>query len=50
MTQAEIEAAIVNAIDGDSLTALQEYADAANEVNTAGARQNDLDIIAKNLA
>ena len=50
MTQAQIDGEIVNAIDGDSLAALQQYADAANEVATNGPRQNDLDVVAKNLA
>ena len=50
MTQVQIEGAILNAIDADSLAALQEYADAANEVATNGPRQNDFDVIAKSLA
>ena len=50
MNQAEINAAIVAAIDNDALKALQDYKAAAEEVRTGGARQGDSDIVAKNLA
>jgi len=50
MTVAQIRAAIQNPIAADSLKALQEYKAAAEEVRTNGPRENDSDVIAKNLA
>ena len=50
MTQVQIDGAIVAAIDGDSLAALKEFAEAAAEVTAGGPNAGNLDIIAKNLA
>ena len=50
MTQVQINGAIANAINADSLAALKEFAAAAQEVVDGGPNAGDVDIIAKNLA
>ena len=50
MTQTEINTAIGTEIDADALSALREYKAAAEQVRTNGPRENDSDVIAKNLA
>ena len=49
MTQVQIDGAIPNAIDGDSLTALQDY-QRAHALTNADPGFNDLDNVAKRLA
>ena len=49
MTQAEIDAAITNAIDNDSLTALKDYQRAHAMANT-DAGYGNLENVAKRLA
>ena len=49
-TRAEMLTELTAPIAPAQLAALKEYKAAAEEVRTGGGRQNDLDIIAKNLA
>jgi hypothetical protein len=50
MTQLQIDGAILNPINADALTALKDYAEAARIVTAGEPRQNDSDVVAKNLA
>ena len=50
MTQAQIDAAIANPINADSLKALQEYAAAAQKVTDAAPEATNSEVVAKNLA